>query len=173
VIRVVTGLSAVVFYVDLVSEVFDSSVLAAKLPGAWTLRATNFPMWVDGTRHNPEFSYESVEGDELTLTDTVSYTTRTGEVKTIIGTDRLRGDEFVWRGQGWLKVLTSHWQVVGADDNFDTMVLRFSKSRLTPAGIDVLTRVDSDVPAVRSAVAHATDKFGLSAEDFASLTWLL
>lgn len=159
-------------YVDVVSEVFDASVLAAKLPGTWSVVATNFPMWLDGTRHNPEFSYETVAGDELTFADTVSYTTRDGEQKTILGTDRLRGDEFVWRGQGWLKVLTSRWQVVGADDNFDTVVLRFSRSRLTPAGIDVLSRTGVEVPAVRSTVAHATDQFGLTAEDFASLTWL-
>ncbi|GHD78017.1 hypothetical protein CLV85_1332 [Salinibacterium amurskyense] len=160
------------FYVELVSEVFDASVLAAKLPGTWCVEATNFPMWLDGTRHNPEFSYETAEGDELTFADTVSYTTRDGDQKTIVGTDRLRGDEFVWRGQGWLKVLTSRWQVVGADDAFDTIVLRFSRSRLTPAGIDVLTRKGVEVPVVRTTVAHATDQFGLTAEDFASLTWL-
>ncbi|MBH0053959.1 hypothetical protein I6E60_07305 [Salinibacterium sp. SWN167] len=159
-------------YVDSVSDVFDASVLAAKLPGTWAIAATNFPMWLDGTRHNPEFTYEPAEGDELTLADTVSYTTRAGETKTIVGTDRLQGDEFVWRGQGWLKVLTSRWQVVGADDAFDTVVLRFSRSRLTPSGIDIITRKDVEVPDVRTTVAHATEEFGLTAEDFASLTWL-
>jgi hypothetical protein len=161
-----------VAYVDLVSEVFDASVLAAKLPGTWSVAATNFPMWLDGTRHNPEFTYDVVEGDKLTLAETVSYTTTTGEPKMIRGTDRLRGDEFVWRGQGWLKVLASRWRVVGANDAFDVAVIRFTRSRLTPAGIDVLVRKDASVMAARSTVAHATDQFGISAEEFASLTWL-
>ncbi|MEV8253794.1 hypothetical protein AB0O95_07490 [Rhodoglobus sp. NPDC076762] len=154
------------------SEVFDASVLAAKLPGTWSVVATNFPMWLDGTRHNPEFSYELVAGDGLILDDTVSFTTSGGEAKTILGTDRLQGDEFVWRGQGWKRIVSSRWQVVGADDNFNTLVIRFSRSRLTPSGIDILTRKGFGNPAVRSAVAHATDSFGLSAEDFASLTWM-
>ncbi|MGV8857388.1 hypothetical protein [Rhodoglobus sp.] len=154
------------------SEVFDASVLAAKLPGTWSVVATNFPMWLDGSRHNPEFSYEILEGAELVLADTVSYLTSSGETKTIVGTDRLRDDEFIWRGQGWLKILTSRWQVVGADDAFDIAVVRFARSRLTPAGIDVLVRKTTSVPAVRSTVAHTTEQFGISAEEFASLTWL-
>jgi len=155
-----------------VSNISDASVLAAKLPGTWCLAATNFPMWLDGTRHNPEFDYVIVEGDELTLADTVRYTTREGESKAIVGTSRVHGDEFVWRGQGWLRLLTSRWQLVGADDTFDTIVVRFSRSRLTPVGINVLTRKSLEQRAVRSTVAHSTDQFGLSTEDFASLTWL-
>src|SRR5664279_4448890 len=99
------GLSAAVTYVDLVSEVIDASVLAARMPGTWSVAATNFPMWLDGTRHNPEFTYETVNGAELTFSDTVSFTTSDGEPKTIVGIDRLRGDEFVWRGHGWRKLL--------------------------------------------------------------------
>ncbi|WP_255558959.1 hypothetical protein [Salinibacterium sp. M195] len=154
------------------NEVFDASVLARRLPGTWSVVATNFPMWLDGTRHDPEFTYDTVAGEELTLSDTVSYTTKAGEPKTIVGTDRLRGDEFVWRGQGWLKVLTSRWHVVGANDTFSIIVIRFARSRLTPAGIDVLVRKDATEPAVRSTVAHATEQFGITAEDLASLTWL-
>ncbi|MBH0009115.1 hypothetical protein I6E58_07170 [Salinibacterium sp. SWN1162] len=160
------------FYVELVSEVFNASALAAKLPGTWSVVATNFPMWIDGTRQNPEFTYELVAGEGLTLDDTVSFTTRDGETHTILGTDQLQGDEFVWRGLGWKRILTSRWQVVGADEAFNTIVLRFSRSRLTPAGIDILTRKDRENPAVRSTVAHATDQYGLTAEDFATLTWL-
>ena len=159
-------------YVEYVSEIFDASVLAARLPGTWNVAATNFPMWLDGRRHNPQFTYHKVNADELTLADTVRYTTTDGESKTIVGRDRLRGDEFVWRGQGWLKVLASRWQVVGADDGFDIIAIRFSRSRLTPAGIDVLVRHDAAVSTVRSTVAHGTAQFGLSAEEFASLTWL-
>jgi hypothetical protein len=161
-----------VTYLEHVSELFDASVLAAKLPGEWRVVATNFPMWLDGTRHNPQFAYESVDGDELTLSDTVSYTTTGGEVKTIVGTDRLRGDEFEWRGRGWLKIFTSRWQVVGANDDFTIIAIRFSRSRLSPAGADVLVRSNVTEPAVRSIVAHATEQFGLSTEKFASLTWL-
>lgn len=165
-------LSAVVTYVDPVSEVFDASALAAGLPGTWTIAATNFPMWLDGSRRKPEITYEIVESADLTLSDIVSYVTSSGETKTIIGTDRLRGDEFVWRGKGWLTLLTSRWHVVGADDAFDIAVIRFTRSRFTPAGIDVLVRKTTSASGVRSTVAHSSAEFGISAEEFASLTWL-
>lgn len=165
-------LSGAVSYVDHVSEVFDASVLTTRLPGTWSIAATNFPRWLDGARHNPEFKYEIAEGEGLTLTETVSFTTADGQPQSIVGLDLLRGDEFVRRGLGWRKFLTSRWQVVGADDVFDIAVTRFTRSRLSPAGIDVLVRKEAAVPAVRSTVAHATDQFGLSAEEFASLTWL-
>ncbi|TQO21063.1 hypothetical protein FB472_2732 [Rhodoglobus vestalii] len=159
-------------YVGQVNEVFDASMLAAQLPGTWTVAASNFPRWLDGKRHNPEFSYDTVEGKELMLRDTVRYATTDGTPKTIVGTDRLRGDEFVWRGHGVLKILASRWQVAGANEAFTIAVIRFSRSRLSPAGIDVLVRKDAPVTSVRSEVAHATEQFGLTAEEFASLTWL-
>jgi len=161
-----------VSYREHVSNLFEASAVAAKLPGVWRVAATNFPMWLDGSRHNPTFSYELVEGEELTFADTVSYTTRDGETKTIIGVDQLRGDEFVWRGQGWLKIFTSRWHIVGANADSSILVIRFSRSRLTPAGIDIIVREDTPTDNLRSTVAHATEQFGLSAEDFASLTWL-
>jgi hypothetical protein len=155
-----------------VDDFFAASVLADKLPGTWRFAATNLPMWVDGTRHDPEFAFEPVYGRELTFTSTVRYTTIGGEAKTIVGSDLLRGDEFVRRGRGWLATSTSRWRVAGANDDFEIVAIRYSRSRLTPEGIDVLVRKEATLPAVRSTVAHANEQFGLTTEDFASLTWL-
>jgi len=155
-----------------VSNLYIASVFADKLPGTWRLAATNLPMWVDGTRHDPEFAFEVVDGRELTFTSTVRYATTGGEAKAIVGSDRLRGDEFVRRGRGWLTTLTSRWRVAGANDDFEIVATRYSRSRLAPEGIDVLVRKEAMLTAVRSTVAHATEQFGLTAEDFASLTWL-
>ena len=81
-------------------------------------------------------------------------------------------DGFVWRGKGLLKVARSRWSVVGANDERTVLSIRFEKTLFTPAGLDILVRESTTVPELRSLVARNTEQFGLSAEDFASLTWL-
>ncbi|MGV8876139.1 MAG: hypothetical protein ACOH1K_01370 [Rhodoglobus sp.] len=157
----------------------DVSLLAAKLPGSWSVAATNSPLWIDGTRHNPQFDFDLMSGDgtgdggeELAFGDTVSFSTTAGEKRSIVSTSRLNGDEFIRRGRGVRKVLPSRWRVIGASTDFDIVVIRVAHSFLTPGAIDVLVHSDAPHPTVRSTVASSTDTLGLSIEDFASLTWL-
>jgi hypothetical protein len=150
----------------------NASELAAILPGTWNVRATNFPMWLTRERTDPRFTYELVGESPLTLRDDVSYSTTDDAEKHILGVDKWVGEGFVWRGKGPLKVARSRWAVAGTDDASTVLAIRFEKTLLTPGGIDVLVRQGTELPELRSLVARNTEQFGLSAEDFASLTWL-
>lgn len=150
----------------------DPAALAALLPGQWRVGATNFPIWLSGNRLRPRFRYSLVSTDPLVLTDVVSYHTATGVEKTITGMDRLRADGFVWRGRGLLALVTSPWSVIGAIEDSNIVVIRFAKSLLTPAGIDVLVREGMDSHALRTEVAKFSAALGLTHEEFASLTWV-
>ena len=146
--------------------------LARVLPGSWTVRATNFPMWLGGDRLNPRFTYGLLGDAPLTLSDDVSYSTREGVEKHVIGTDRWSRDTFVWRGKGLLNLAKSRWTIVGASEDGSALTIRFEPTVATPAGIDVIVREGVDLPELRTTVAHNTDRFGLTAEDFGTLTWL-
>lgn len=145
--------------------------LATLLPGTWRVAATNFPMWLGGGRHYPHFDYRVLSDDPLTLADTVTYTDAAGRERTVVGRDRLRGDEFVWRGNGLLKVAASRWRVTGTGEDDAVVAIRFERTLFTPAGVDILVRPDADLD-VRRVVALDTASFGLSPEEFASLSWL-
>ncbi|MFM9918362.1 hypothetical protein [Lacisediminihabitans sp. H27-G8] len=150
----------------------DAAALAALLPGTWRIGATNFPMWLRGDRLRPHFRYDLKTADPLVLDDVVGYTTADGVEKTIVGVDRMRYDGFVWRGAGLLRFVTSRWAVAGVTEDSNILVIRFAKSLLSPAGVDVVVREGSDSLAFRTQVAGLSESLGLTHEEFASLTWL-
>ena len=147
------------------------SELAKILPGVWNVRSTNFPMWLTRERKSPRFSFDLVSENPLTLRDDVSYFTADNSEKHVLGTDKWAADHFVWRGKG-LKVRRSRWSISGANDASTVLVLKVEKTVLSPAGIDIIVREGIEIDELRSLVARNTEQFGLSAEDFASLTWL-
>ena len=98
------------------------------------------------------------------------YTDGRGRARTIVGTDRWNGDHFVWRGGGALSLLRSHWHVASLVD--DVLVIHFERSRVTPAGTDVAIRAGSEHPELRRRIAADPSAFGLTVEQFASLSWL-
>jgi len=149
-----------------------SSELHHFLPGTWTIQATNFPMWLNGSRLNPRFTYTVLTPEPLSLTDDVSYTTAEGEEKHILGVDKEHANGFTWRGKGLLKLVASHWSVTGANPEGTVLAIHFEKTRLTPAGIDIIVREGITVPELRTLVVRNSEHFGLSAEDIAKLTWL-
>ena len=148
--------------------------LGELLPGSWHIGATNFPMWLRGDRLNPTLSYEVRSEQPLKLTDTVTYSTLAGAQKSIAGVDTLRGDGFVWRGRGILFPFASHWTVEGVGPSDEFVVTRFSKSLVTPAGVDIMVRQGArlDSQELRTIVATSPGEFGLTPEDLATLTWL-
>ena len=148
----------------------DQRTLADLLPGTWSVAATNFPMWLAGDKLDPTFSYELVSTEPLVLSDDVAYL-EAGEQKHVLGHDTWRGDEFVWRGRRLLRLVASHWSVTGMSDDGTIAVIRFSKSLATPAGVDIIVREGVEHPELRATIAHATEEFGLSPEEFGSLTW--
>lgn len=155
----------------------DAIALAALLPGIWRVGATNFAMWLSGDRLRPQFRYDLKTTDPLVLDDVVSFMTAHGVEKTIVGVDRLHldgagGDTFVWRGAGLLSFVTSRWSVAGATEDSNILVIRFAKSLLSPAGVDVIVREGIDSHAFRTQVATLSESLGLTHGEFASLTWL-
>lgn len=145
--------------------------LAELLPGSWTVAATNFPMWVSGERRHPRFTYRLLSRTPLVLSDDVSYA-EGGIDKHIRGRDTLRGEGFIWRGRGLLAVATSRWSVMGRSEDGSVLTIRFSRSLATPAGLDVIVREGTEHAELRAMIARSTEGFGLTPEDFASLTWL-
>lgn len=152
------------------ADALEIETIRDVLPGSWRISATNFPMWVNGSRRDPEFEYVLRGENPLTLDDRVRYTDGRGRPRTIAGTDRWRRDHFVWRGAGGLALLRSRWRVASLLG--DVMVIHFEKSRVTPAGTDIAIRVGSEHPELRRRVSHDPAGFGLTLEQFASLTWL-
>jgi hypothetical protein len=154
-----------------VPTAIPDSDLARLLPGSWTVAATNFPMWLSGTRVDPVLNYELMRESPLRLKDTVRYSTDTGEPKSIVGVDSARGGSFTWRGRGLLKLFASHWSVTGVNESRTVLAIQYDRTIATPAGIDIVVRADAAEPEVRSIVAANTRRFGLSPEAFASLYW--
>jgi hypothetical protein len=143
----------------------------ALLPGVWRVAGTNFPMWLDGRRHHPRFEYRHSRRAGV-LDDVVTYDDRDGRERTIVGRDRRRGDHLVWRGAGLLSVASSRWRVTGMSGDGDVAALRFERTLFTPAGVDVLVRTGAGALDARRALATELDRYGLTAEEFASLSWL-
>ena len=151
-------------------EPVDVEVIRDALPGTWRIGATNFPMWVNGSRRDPQFEYGIRTSQPLAIDDNVHFHDEKGNSRTISGVDRWKGDHFVWRGTGLLRVLRSRWSVAWLAD--DVLVIHFEKSRVTPAGTDVATRVGTDHPELRRRIAGDPARYGLTVPQFASLTWL-
>jgi hypothetical protein len=149
----------------------DVASLAQLLPGRWTIRATNFPMWLTGERLHPTFEYGLLRESPLTLSDRVAYTDADGKPKTILGTDRWNGRGFTWKMRGIAGLFVkSRWEVAGVREGL--AVIRFDKSIATPSGVDVVVAEGVDATDLRTTIAAAPVAFGLTLEEFASLTWL-
>lgn len=128
---------------------------AAQLAGTWHVVATNFPMWLDGTKKHPTFHY-GVLG-EGKLSDTVRYV-EDGEVGAIEGIDTQHGRRFTWRGLGLLVLFASEWEVAAMDPAGEWAVISFSKTLATPEGVDVIVRTKGPVPqAARDAIADCPE----------------
>ena len=143
----------------------------ALLPGTWRVAGTNFPMWLDGRRHHPRFEYRESDRPDV-LDDVVTYDDADGRERTIVGRDRRRGDHLVWRGTGLLSIASSRWRVTGTSADGDVAALRFDRTLFTPAGVDVLVRDGARALDARRALATELDRYGLTPEEFASLSWL-
>jgi hypothetical protein len=149
----------------------DVLTLQQVLPGRWTVKATNFPMWLSGERRDPAFEYVMLRADPLVLADEVTYTEADGKTKSIRGVDRWNGRGFTWKMNGLRGMFVkSRWEIAGIRQGL--VVLRFEKSVVTPAGVDVIVAEGLDATELRSVIAADPASFGLSLEEFASLTWL-
>jgi hypothetical protein len=154
-----------------VSAPLDESALAELLPGTWRLAATNSARWLSGKRSAPQFTYSMVGESPLVIASDVGYRNAAGEEKHVRGTNSYRSDHFLWRGTGLLSLTPRRWTVARANADHSVMATRFHTTWMESGGIDILVRDDSDTE-VRTLVAGASEQFGLTPENFASLSWL-
>ncbi|PZR07566.1 MAG: hypothetical protein DI536_27230 [Archangium gephyra] len=127
---------------------------ARSLEGTWRVEGTTFPMWLDGTKQSPRFTYANFDGPRMD--DTVSYE-KNGVTETIEGVDTQHSTiatHFTWRGRGLLSLFKSEWDVVYVDARDRFAIITFSKTLATPAGLDVIARKKLDDAAWSDALEH-------------------
>ncbi len=151
----------------------DEAAAAELMPGDWYVAATNFPSWLSAGLTQPRFHYELASRDPLVLACEVSYLDADGVFKSILGTSEWQVDDFRWRGKGRRRIATSRWSAMGKSADGSVVSVRIAKSFVSPSGIEILVREGVDHPELRAMVAGSTEDFGLSPEDFGSLTWLV
>jgi lipocalin len=114
-----------------------------ELEGKWHIILTNFPMWLQGDKKNPNFNYKMVERDGVIyLIDEVKYTQK-GRTKSINGFDKplnIENTSFEWRGNGLLSLLSSKWQILYLDSANQWAIIYFESTLFTPKGYDVICR---------------------------------
>jgi hypothetical protein len=149
----------------------DVTTLSSLLPGRWIVKATNFPIWLSGERREPRFEYGVRRASPLTLSDTVSYDDESGRERQVHGTDTWNGRGFTGKKSGLAGLFVrSRWEIAGVRQGL--LVIRFEKSSVTPAGVDVVVGEGVDATELRAVIATDPAGFGLAIEEFASLTWL-
>lgn len=124
------------------------------LEGQWYVTHTSLPLWKD--KRNVTINYKALPADKsgiVKIEDTDTYQALNADkVKTITGANTpTAGDTgaFDWRGYGWLKIATSHWEILGwgnVDADTQWLVTYFEKTLFTPAGIDVYSRQKGGLP---------------------------
>ena len=91
--------------------------------------------------------------------------------KSIKGIDTPDGDgAWNWRGKGWLKVASSHWEVLGwgQRDGEGWVVTWFAPSLFTPAGLDIYSgRKEGMSEGLYREIMEALE--GLEAKEMAEL----
>ncbi|KAL8775240.1 MAG: hypothetical protein Q9209_000246 [Squamulea sp. 1 TL-2023] len=130
------------------------------LSGTWHVTHSTLPMWK--SKRNVSITYTPLPSTSSSslpqINDLVHYQTLSSQkVKSVEGIDTAspnsKGGEWDWRGKKWLKIASSHWEVLGWGDLPATeegkggegegnqwVVTYFAKTLFTPAGIDVYSR---------------------------------
>lgn len=113
------------------------------LNGTWHVTHSTLPMWK--SNRNVRITYTPLPDAPDKLHDLVEYQSLTGEkLKSIHGIDSPNetfSGSYDWRGKGWLKIASSHWEVLGyGAEEGGWAVTYFAKTLFTPAGVDVYSR---------------------------------
>ncbi|MEZ4293531.1 MAG: hypothetical protein R3B70_01040 [Polyangiaceae bacterium] len=153
------------------AEGFD----ARQLSGGWHVLASNFPMWLEGNKSEPNFIYRVLPGEEpVRLDDIVAYT-ESGRRETIEGTDTQDPQSpahFTWRGKGLLAAFSSDWVVVARGPEDRWLVLYFTKTLATPEGVDVIARTPELSPEDRESVEKLLANHSFLKEKSKGILWL-
>ncbi|KAK9778941.1 hypothetical protein SCAR479_04177 [Seiridium cardinale] len=111
----------------------------------WAVTHSTLSMW--RSAKNVRITYKDL-GDSK-VDDLVEYEKK-GSLKNVKGVDKLLGPgSWNWRGSGLLKLITSHWEVLGFGElatGERWMVIWFAKTLFTEEGVDVLTDEQAGLP---------------------------
>lgn len=121
----------------------NKSIDLTDLEGKWFINQSNFPMWLKGYKTSPTFNYTIVKKKKGTfLMDRVEYV-KNGKAKSINGIDKplsASNTEFIWRGNGILRILKSKWKILYIDTKSQWAIIYFEKTLFTPEGYDIISR---------------------------------
>ena len=148
------------------------------LTESWHVTHSTLPMWKN--KRNVRIQYTPIDSsspsisndDTDRLDDLVTYQSLDSDkVQTIKGIDTCssQGDargEWDWRGKGWLKVASSHWEILGwGNDSTGNKwaVTAFAKTLFTPAGIDIYSKdrcglTEETLGSIKLALADIDDE---------------
>lgn len=147
--------------------------LAESLPGSWRLEASNQPYWTNGRASSPRYHYAIASANPLVVNETIAFDAADGRRRLIRGKAKFVRGEFVWRGDGIRKPVATRWKVAGTSPERGLLVVRFAKTVVMPAGLNVLVKDEVETVEARSTVAHYAAQLGISLEEFATLSWNL
>lgn len=150
----------------------DHRTLAQLLPGGWLVAATNIPVWLTPDRVGAKYSWEVIDTDPLVLDEVIGFENQAGVPQRIPGISHQVDGGFAWRGRRLQRFTRSHWSVIGISDDETVLAVRYIRSRATEAGVSVLLREGTPPRELRAMIAHDSARFGLTPEDFATLTWI-
>ncbi|KAI9746041.1 MAG: hypothetical protein M1818_000722 [Claussenomyces sp. TS43310] len=117
----------------------------AWLSKAWYVTHSTLPMWKKS--RNVSITYKPLppsSGSDAAprLDDLVTYQGLSSDkIKRVEGIDTPAAPgAWNWRGSGWLKIASSHWEILGygGEEGGDQWVVTyFAKTLFTPSGVDV------------------------------------
>lgn len=111
---------------------------------SWSVGHSTLSMWKSAK--NVRITYKPIE-EGKTFDDLVEYE-KGAKLKNVKGIDTAKGPgDFLWRGKGLLKPITSKWEVLGwglgqqlaSGDAERWMVIWFAPTLFTAEGVDILT----------------------------------
>lgn len=113
------------------------------LHGTWHVTHSTLPMWK--SNRNVRITYTPLPNNPGKINDLVEYQSLTGEkLKSVRGIDtpnQTFPGSYDWRGKGWLKIASSHWEVLGYGvEEGGWAVTYFAKTLFTPAGVDIYSK---------------------------------
>ncbi|PSS25314.1 hypothetical protein M430DRAFT_200720 [Amorphotheca resinae ATCC 22711] len=116
------------------------------LQGTWSVTHSTLPMWRKAK--NVRITYKIIPSTNPSSPTLLDDEVRSEPIqwsllpqpKSIRGIDTPDGEgSWNWRGKGWLKIASSHWELLGWGERGDEKwaVTWFAPSLFTPAGLDI------------------------------------
>ncbi len=143
----------------------NTKIDLSDLEGKWYINQSNFPMWLKGDKTSPAFNYTIIKKKKgLYLADKVTYR-KNGKTKSINGIDKpldTANREFMWRGNGLLRLLKSKWEILHLDANEQWAIIFFRQTLFTPQGYDVISRNPVLSPEVTQKIDAKLNELGVN-----------